>query len=207
LFQTLHTPNLQFEIRQISLNPSGKLLAVAGIHQIAVVVLPRVGYSRLVPEVIDCKYAPPLLFKLFLTIQLFRCVQIGQFYHAANTSAAIAKIDWHPWGEAGSTLLVMTVDGKLRFVQIYLYNHILSWHIREYDISADPEEPQQVLSFVPEKKPKAFMAEDESEREVASFTLGKGRADWGPLTVYAITRSGDIYSICPYMPQNAYVYI
>ena len=87
------------------------------------------------------------------------------------------------------------------------YNYILSWHTREYDISADTEEPQQVLSFVPEKRPKAFMAEDESEREVASFTLGKGRADWGPLTVYAITRSGDIYSICPYMPQNACVYI
>ena len=50
------------------------------------------------------------------------------------------------------------------------------------------------------------MAEDDSEREVASFTLGKGRADWGPLTVYAVTRSGDIYSICPYMPQNASVY-
>ena len=51
-----------------------------------------------------------------LTFNFFRCVQIGQFYHAANTSATIAKIDWHPWGEAGSTLLVMTVDGKLRYV-------------------------------------------------------------------------------------------
>lgn len=116
LFQTLHTPNLQFEIRQISLNPSGKLLAVAGTHQAAVVVLPRAGYSRLVPDVIDCKYALPLLFRLFSYLQLFRCVQIGQFYHAANTSAAIAKIDWHPWGESGSTLLIMTVDGKLRYV-------------------------------------------------------------------------------------------
>ena len=65
LFQTLHTPNLQFEIGQISLNPSGKLLAVAGTHQVAVIVLPRAGYSRLVPEAIDCKYALPLLFKLF----------------------------------------------------------------------------------------------------------------------------------------------
>jgi hypothetical protein len=55
---------------------------------------------------------------IFLTFNLLRCVQIGQFYHAANTSAAISKIDWHPWGEAGSTLLVMTVDGKLRYVCI-----------------------------------------------------------------------------------------
>ncbi len=72
----------------------------------------------------------------------------------------------------------------------------------EYDISIDTEEPQQVLSFMPERKSKSFQAEDPSEREVVSFTLGKGVADWGPLTVYALTRSGDIYAICPYMPEN-----
>lgn len=54
--QTLHTPNIQFEIHQISLNPSGKLLAVAGAFQVAVVVLPRSGFARLVPESVDCKY-------------------------------------------------------------------------------------------------------------------------------------------------------
>lgn len=67
----------------------------------------------------------------------------------------------------------------------------------------DTEEPQQVLTFVSEKKSKSFLADDPSEREVASFALGKGRADWGPLTIYAVMKSGDIYSICPYMPQNA----
>ncbi|KAF8211309.1 hypothetical protein K438DRAFT_1807092 [Mycena galopus ATCC 62051] len=169
-YKTLHTPNLQFEIHQISLNPSGKLLAVAGASQVGVVVLPRSGFARLVPDTIDCK-----------------SLQIGQFYHAAKSSPHIAKIQWHPWGESGSTLMVMTEDGKLR----------------EYDISTDTEEPQEVLSFVPEKKTKSFIAEDASEREVASFCLGQGRADWGPLTVYALMKSGDIYSICPYMPQNA----
>lgn len=169
-YKTLHTPNVQFEIHQISLNPSGKLLAVAGAFQVAVVVLPRSGFTRLVPDTVDCK-----------------SVQVGQFYHASNAAAPITKIEWHPWGEAGSTLMVMTVDGKLR----------------EYDISVDAEEPQQVLSFVPEKKSKSYVAEDSSEREVASFVLGKGRADWGPLTIYAVMKSGDVYSICPYMPRNA----
>ena len=76
-------------------------------------------------------------------------------------------------------------------------------HHREYDVAVDTEEPQQVLSFVPEKGRKSYLAEDESERHVASFTLGKGKADWGPLSVYAGMRSGDIYAICPYMPKNA----
>ncbi|KAL0581995.1 hypothetical protein V5O48_000053 [Marasmius crinis-equi] len=172
-YKTLHTPNIQFEICQICLNPSGKLLAVAGAYQVAIVVLPRPGYSRLVPASIDCK-----------------SVQIGQFYHASEDAAPIVKVEWHPWGDAGSTLMVMTVDGKLR----------------EYDISQDTDEPQQTLSFVPDRKPgRSFLAEDSSEREVASFTLGKGRADWGPLTVYAVMKSGDVYAICPYMPKNASV--
>lgn len=172
-FKILNTPNIQFGIHQLALNPSGKLIAVAGAYQVAVVVLPRAGYSKLVPSSVDCK-----------------SIQVGSFYHHSHSSAPIAKIEWHPWGEAGSTLMVMTVDGKLR----------------EYDISVDTEEPQQVLSFVPEKKTsKSYLAEDPAEREVASFTLGKGKADWGPLTVYAVMRSGDIYAVCPYMPQNASV--
>ncbi|TDL29694.1 hypothetical protein BD410DRAFT_817721 [Rickenella mellea] len=169
-YKVLHTPNVEFDIRQIALSPNGKLLAVAGVFQVAVVVLPRSGFSKLVTSRVDCK-----------------SVQIGQYYHASSSSPPIAKIEWHPWGEAGSTLLVMTSDGKMR----------------EYDISVDPEEPQQTLSFVPERKRGAFVAHDDAEREVVSFALGKGTADWGPLTMYALMKSGDVYAICPYMPQNA----
>ena len=99
----------------------------------------------------------------------------------------VAKIDWHPWGENGSTLLVMTVDGKLR----------------EYEVSLDPDEPRRTLDMVPEKQQGAFSAIDDAEREVASFTFGKGKADWGPLTLYTLTKSGDVYAICPYLPEYA----
>lgn len=75
----------------------------------------------------------------------------------------------------------------------------------EYDIGVDTEEPQQVLTFVPERLRKSFSAEDDTERQVASFTLGQGKADWGPLTVYAVMKSGDIHAICPYIPQNTCV--
>jgi len=75
----------------------------------------------------------------------------------------------------------------------------------EYDISVDADEPLQVVSFDPDRKPnKSFNAVDAAEREVASFTLGKGKADWGPLTIYAVMKSGDVYAVCPYMPKNAY---
>jgi nucleoporin NUP82 len=77
----------------------------------------------------------------------------------------------------------------------------------EYDISMDAEEPLQVISFVPDRRrsSKTFNAIDSAEREVASFTLGKGMADWGPLTIYTLMKNGDVYAVCPYMPRNAYV--
>ncbi|KAH9965726.1 hypothetical protein BC827DRAFT_1179360 [Russula dissimulans] len=171
-YKVLHTPNIQFDISQLSLNPTRKLLAVVGTFQVAVVVLPRPGFMRLVPLTIDCK-----------------SIQVGQYFHASSASAPIAKVEWHPWGEAGSTLMVMTVDGKLR----------------EYDISVDAEEPLQIVPFVPDRRrsSKTFNAVDSAEREVASFTLGKGKADWGPLTIYAVMKNGDVYAVCPYMPKNA----
>lgn len=56
-YQVLHVPNVDFQFHQLALNPSGKLLAVAGAYQVAVVVLPRAGYSKVVSSSIDCKYA------------------------------------------------------------------------------------------------------------------------------------------------------
>ncbi|KAL5530163.1 hypothetical protein ACEPAF_6420 [Sanghuangporus sanghuang] len=170
-YKVLHTPNIDFEIRQICLNPNKKLLAAVGASRVAVVVLPRTGSMKLGSSRIDCK-----------------SLQIGSNYHS-KSSSPIVKADWHPWGEAGSTLLVMTVDGKMR----------------EYDVSFDPDEPQKTLDFVSEKKKGSYAAIDDSEREVVSFAFGKGRADWGPLTVYALMKSGDIYAFCPYLPENASV--
>lgn len=55
LEKVLNTPNIQFSIHQLVLNPGGKLIAVAGAYQVAVVVLPRAGYSKLVSTSLDCK--------------------------------------------------------------------------------------------------------------------------------------------------------
>src|SRR6266403_2106334 len=77
-----------------------------------------------------------------------------------------------------------------------LHSRLLSM-VSEYDISVDAEEPLQVVSFVPDRRrsSKTFNAVDSAEREVASFTLGKGMADWGPLTIYALMKNGDV-SLC-----------
>ncbi|KAF8592657.1 hypothetical protein K439DRAFT_1650279 [Ramaria rubella] len=169
-YKTLYTPNVEFAIRQMTINHNGKLLAIAGTHQVAVVSLPRAGYSKLVTSKVDC-----------------RTIQVGQFHHATNSAVPISKIEWHPWGKSACTLLVMTADGIFR----------------EYDISMDPEEPQQTLFFMPERPRTSSVRGDSSSRDVVSFCLGQGKADWGPLTVYALTKNGDLWAMCPFIPSNA----
>ncbi|KAF8317032.1 uncharacterized protein EI90DRAFT_3134078 [Cantharellus anzutake] len=171
-YKTLHTPNIQFDIQQIALCPGGKMIAVAGAHQIAVVVLPRPSYYKLVNSRVDAK-----------------SIQIGQFHHAISGSSQIAKVDWHPWHDGGSSLLVLTADGVLR----------------EYDVSRDAEEPQQTLSFVPDRVGGKFSVEDPASLEAVSFCIGKGMADWSPLTVFSLMRNGDVWAMSPFLPATASV--
>ena len=86
----------------------------------------------------------------------------------------------------------------LLILKLYATNFVTS----EYDVSFDPEDPRATLEFFPDRR-QSTIGLDDADCEVTSFTFGKGKADWGPLTVYALTRSGDVYAICPYMPQQA----
>lgn len=95
----------------------------------------------------------------------------------------------------------------ISYVSHSFFPHHLVIMNREYDISMDPEEPQQTLSFMPERLRASSIRGDSSSREVVSFCLGKGKADWGPLTVYALAKNGDIWAMCPFMPSNACVSI
>ena len=54
----LYAPNINFNIHQLSLNKSGQLLAVAGAHEVGVVVLPHGGQSKFVRSHTDCRHAP-----------------------------------------------------------------------------------------------------------------------------------------------------
>ncbi|KIO30221.1 hypothetical protein M407DRAFT_20688 [Tulasnella calospora MUT 4182] len=169
-YKTLYASHVDFNITQMALSPEGKFLAVAGVHQLAIVILPRPTYSRLPTADVEC-----------------RSLKVGEYYHTAHGTARIAQVYWHPWGRAGCSLLVMTSDGVLR----------------EYDVSSQAEEPLQTLYFLPQKSRRRGYQADRGAEQIVSFTFGKGVADWGPLTVYALARSGDIYAVAPFLPTHA----
>lgn len=218
---------IEFDIRHLSINPTGKLLACVGDSQITLIVLPRSGYTKHVDREIVCRTVP-----------------IAPYYHSAHSDAAVSKVDWHPWGENGTSLLVLTEDGLLR----------------EYDVAKDTEEPQQTASFLPlhhaaatqrsrsrsatpslssrnpdsSVAPRSFCvsADDDDATTAVSFSLcvtnapqprstpfdqdadqawaeaaslSSGPSDWSPLTVFGLMRNGDVWALCPFLPKSATV--
>ncbi|CBQ67735.1 conserved hypothetical protein [Sporisorium reilianum SRZ2] len=218
---------IEFDIRHLSINPTGKLLACVGDSQVTLIVLPRSGYTKHVDREIVCRTVP-----------------VAPYYHSAHSDSAVAKVDWHPWGENGTSLLVLTEDGLLR----------------EYDVAKDTEEPQQTASFLPLQStsttqrsrsrsatpslysrnadsslaPRSFgvSADDDDATTAVSFSLcvtntpqprstpfdrdadqtwvdaasrSSGPSDWSPLTVFGLMRNGDVWALCPFLPKNATV--
>lgn len=54
-YKTLKSTTLNFEIHQLVLNTTGKLLAVVGKNEVAVVVLPRKGWASAYGNQIECR--------------------------------------------------------------------------------------------------------------------------------------------------------
>ncbi|CAE6426563.1 unnamed protein product [Rhizoctonia solani] len=167
-YKTLSTPNVTFEIKHMVVNPTGKLLAVVGGRQVAVIVLPRPGITKTLSTRIECS-----------------SIQIGEYYHVPGSSK-VTKVDWHSWGEGGTSLLVLTSDGLLR----------------EYDVSKDPSEPQQTVELLapPQNKLKYDVT---ASAEAVSFCIGRGSADWSAFTIYVLTTEGELWATCPFLPANA----
>lgn len=185
----------------LSLNPARTLLAVWTHTSLILVILPRSTSLASSSSSVHVK-----------------AHRIGSFYVNAHTpkSEHIVCAKWHPWSGRGTSLLLLLRDGTLT----------------EYDVARDLAEPQQSVAMLPRRQrlssPRVGHASrrgislgmDDSDEEIdgtqeaVAFTLGidgKGaspgriQGDWTPLSVYALTKSGDVFAITPFLPRFAYL--
>lgn len=115
--QNLRHPALNFQIQQLCVNPTGKLIAIAGTHLVVVLRLPKARQHKSLNQDLDCEYVTFFRYIIALTANssMRRGGLVGaELYHAEGSK--IAKIDWHPWGEDGKSLLILTEDAILRQV-------------------------------------------------------------------------------------------
>ncbi|OCF77935.1 hypothetical protein I204_01939 [Kwoniella mangroviensis CBS 8886] len=168
-YKTLNSQNLNFTIHHLIPNPNGRLLAVVGHHQVVVLVLPKSSYSSSSSAEVDC-----------------RTITVDEFQFSPSSNDAITKVAWHPWGEGGNSLWVLTADGKLR----------------EYDLN-QPHDAVQTFNFLPSTSASSsskFTAIDPSSRYATSFAFSIGSIDFSPLMIYVLLANGDIYSMGPILP-------
>ena len=168
---------------------NSKLLAIVGRSEVAVIVLPRKEWSALISGKIECRTA-----------------SVGPYYHGPRSST-IASIKWHPLGNSGAALCILTEDAVLR----------------EYNINGDASEPVNTLDFTqstlarpsharPSRSSFASHSKNTSvsrysesaeDCEAVALGFGSGVGDWGLLTGYCLMRDGALYAVCPYLPQDA----
>ncbi|ORY34904.1 hypothetical protein BCR39DRAFT_515491 [Naematelia encephala] len=96
-YKTLKTSHPAFPIQQLILSPSGRLLAVIGVREIAVIVLPNLGPTSTSSGELKC-----------------RSFMIDGYLYSSSSKTEITKVSWHPWGAGGNSLWILTSDGKLR---------------------------------------------------------------------------------------------
>jgi nucleoporin NUP82 len=169
---------------------------------------------------------------------VLRGTKIAPDIYKKGSRERIVKAKWHPWGEHGTSLLVLTDDTVLRSVtsmqfrsQHYAYSAVLS--NSEFDTSHSSTQPLQAIPLHPSvpypassfslhtpstssilttasnkaqtvsKRKSVYTAEDVLSKTAVSFDLGKGEGEWGSLAIWGLMKNGDVWTICPFLPEFA----
>jgi hypothetical protein len=53
------------------------------------------------------------------------------------------------------------------------------------------------------KRKSVYTAEDVLSKTAVSFDLGKGEGEWGSLAIWGLMKNGDVWTICPFLPEFA----
>ncbi|KAJ2712646.1 hypothetical protein H4R19_002649 [Coemansia spiralis] len=207
---------LSFDISKLSINSSGKLLAVVGSHQVAVVVLPASGAVAKAARGafttalaggadgdadtegiwIDCRSmllatapgagpASPAESKGGDGAPKRTSGYGAGLLAAANWSARTRVVDvlWHALSTTDSHLLTLQANGSVKI----------------FDVSADVDTPEQMLSLF---STASGSGAGFAMSRAVSFCMGSAAsAGWARATVYVLTNTGELYSLCPVLPR------
>lgn len=112
---------------------------------------------------------------------------------------------WHPLGVNGSCIVTVTADAIVRVWELSTQDR---WSYDSPTTSvdlkklADGTSLDQDFSASTSATNKGF-SPDSFEMEVASASFAtKGSGGWNPMTLWIAMREGDIYALCPLLPQR-----
>ncbi|KND92271.1 hypothetical protein TOPH_03206 [Tolypocladium ophioglossoides CBS 100239] len=186
-FRTLKTP-VADDIRQLIISPNSNYLAILTTHTVHICVLP--DSSHLTSD--DPGPRRPKIFTL------------GPTTHVTSRSP-IMSVLWHPLGVNGSCVVTVTADAIVRVWELSTENR---WSYDTPTTSvdlkklADGTTLDQDFTASTSITNKAF-SPDSFEMEVAAASFAtKGSGGWNPMTLWVAMREGDVYALCPLLPQR-----
>lgn len=122
-----------------------------------------------------------------------------------KSQAEIATAIWHPLGVNGSCLVTITENAIVRVWELSMGNHgsfdqpTLGIDLKKL---ANGTSVDQDFGAIASRSCKTF-SPDSFEMEVASACFGKkGSRGWSPMTLWVAMRGGDVYALCPLLPEK-----
>lgn len=202
---------LSFDIDVLRCNSNGKLLVAAGKHQVAVIVLPLPGSGTKTPAHssatsgvgafsiarekeqqedgeqglwVDCRSMLLATTTSKDTTKARRRSSVSVSANKASARARVVDVLWHPMSTSDSHLLVLQANGVVKI----------------FDVSEDVDTPEQTLSLF-------GTSGSFSMAQAVSFCLGTpvSAAGWQRVTLYVLTATGELYSMCPVLPRKCCV--
>lgn len=170
------------------MSPNSNYLAIVTTHTVHICVLPD-------PSHLTSEDSGPLKPKMFT---------LGPTTHVTSRSPIMSAL-WHPLGVNGSCIVTVTADAIVRVWEVAPADR---WSFDSPTTSIDLKKLvdgttlDQDFSASTAATNKAF-SPDSFEMEVAAASFAnRGAGGWNPMTLWIAMREGDVYALCPLLPQR-----
>lgn len=106
---------------------------------------------------------------------------------SGHSDAHVLKAIWNPLSRYDSDLVVLTSDS----------------HVRSYDLMTNPETPDQVIELSQSQQNSGSIGIGlEDPFEPVSICFGKAGDSHSRLTLYVLSKEGDVFAVCPFVPRS-----
>jgi nucleoporin NUP82 len=185
--QTIKTQVAE-DIRQLIISPHANYIAILTTHTVHVAILPE-------PSLLTAADTAPMKLKYYT---------LGPTTHVTS-QWGIASALWHPLGVNGTCLVTVTEDAIVRLWELSSADR---WSFDRPTLAidlkklADGTSVDQDFGASVHGTSKGF-SPDSFEMEVASACFaGRGSGGWSPMTLWIAMREGDVYALCPLLPEK-----
>lgn len=170
------------------MSPDGKYMAVLTNHTVHIAVLPD----------------PSHLTADDTSIMRLKTFTLGPTTHV-TTQSAVASALWHPLGVNGQCIVTVTEDAVVRVWELSVTDR---WSFDKPTLAIDLKRLADGVTADQDFGPSVSgrsngFSPDSFEMEVASACFGgRGSGEWSPMTLWIAMREGDVYALCPLLPEK-----